>query len=327
MNSIQFNVNGLYSHDEIMNQLRVGNSGGVRVSLKKGNKVARVVLFSTSEQEANPQENPYQDRSDGAILTYTGTGKIGDQNLTGQNLRITQQVVDFFPIYVFSLLQHRKSAGSPEKRWRFSGVYKYLNHSRENQSDLLGSIRNAWVFKLVKLNISVASPELESDIIKVVSLACADPMLSPQSLLENTDVILSADLDRAVDKMNLLDPFAFEQFVKSALVESRFREVRVTKKSSDGGVDIIAQMPVTVWPIAGQIIHLQVKRWQRSVGRREVAQLRGSLVPRALGAMVTTGNYAKTAILEAERPHMLPISLIDGHQLAAVAIRLKLEIR
>jgi hypothetical protein len=326
MNPTHFSLNGLYSHDQIMKQLKVGNSGGIRVSLTEANKVSRVILFSTSEQEANPQENPYQDRSDGAILTYTGTGKIGNQNLTGQNLRITQQGSAFFPIYVFSLLQHRKSAGSPEKRWRFSGIYKYLNHARENQSDLLGSDRNAWVFKLVRLNLDAAGPEQEPGIVKMISQAYSDPMLSAQVLLENSGVILSEDLDRAVDRMNLLEPFAFEHFVKSALIASRFREVRVTKKSSDGGVDIVARMPLTVWPIASQIIHLQVKRWQRSVGRREVAQLRGSLVPSALGAMVTTGNYARTAILESERPHMLPISLIDGHQLASVAFRLNLEI-
>jgi HJR/Mrr/RecB family endonuclease len=309
-----------------MKRLNIGNSGGIRVSLTKGSKVARIVLFSTSEQEANPQENPYLDRSEGAILTYTGTGKFGNQNLTGQNLRITQQATEFFPIYVFSLLQHRKSLGSPEKRWRFAGIYKYLNHARENQSDLLGVDRSAWIFKLVRLNINEAGTELEPVVARIISQAYHDSTLSAQILLEDSGVILSIDLDKAVDKMNSLNPFAFEHFVKTALVESRFREVKVTKKSSDGGVDIVARMPLTVWPIAGQIIHLQVKRWQRSVGRREVAQLRGSLVPRALGAMVTTGNYARTAIVESERPHLLPISLIDGHQLASVAIRLNLEI-
>jgi len=54
--------------------------------------------------------------------------------------------------------------------------------------------------------------------------------------------------------------------------------------------------------------------------------LRGSLEPRALGAVITTGNYARTAVVESERPHMLPISLVDGQQLAAVALRLNLEI-
>lgn len=326
MNQTRFALGTLYAHDEIMKQLKVGNSGGIRVSTTPSNKVARVVLFSTSEQEANPLENPYQDRSDGAILTYTGTGKIGNQNLSGQNLRITQQSTSYFPIYVFSLFKHRKSSGSPEKRWRFAGIYKYLNHSRENQADLLGLNRNAWIFKLVRLNIQEAHPGLESKIVDSITRAYADPMLGAQVLLETTGSILAQDLDKTVSRMNQLEPFAFEYFVKSALVASRFREVRVTKKSADGGVDIVARMPLSIWPIESQIIHVQVKRWQRSVGRREVAELRGSLAPRALGALITTGNYARTAIIESERPHMLPISLVDGHQLAAVAIRMNLEI-
>ncbi len=326
MKQIIFELGELYAHDDIMKQLKVGNSGGIRVSTRKDNEVARVVLFSTAEQESNPLENPYKDRTDGNILTYTGTGKHGNQNLSGQNLRITQQSQTFFPIYVFSLFKHRKSAGAPDKRWRFVGIYKYLNHSREIQTDLLGLNRNAWIFKLVRLNIYEAHPERESKIVEEVAQAYRDPMLGAQILLENSGSILAEDLDRVVCKMNQLEPFTFEHFVKSALVASRFREVCVTKKSSDGGVDIVARMPLFIWPIESQIIHVQVKRWQRPVGRREVAELRGSLIPRALGALITTGNYARTAIVESERPHMLPISLVDGQQLAAVAIRLNLEI-
>ncbi|MCX6876168.1 MAG: hypothetical protein NTW21_20535 [Verrucomicrobia bacterium] len=168
MSTIPFVVGSLYAHDFIMKELKVGNSGGIRVSTASGKRVARVVLFSTSEQEANPQENPYQDRTEGAILTYTGTGKIGDQNLSGQNLRITQQGDDFFPIYVFSLMSHRKSAGSPDKRWRFSGIYKYLDHFRENQADLLGSDRNAWIFKLLRLDVKESHPALESAMRKII---------------------------------------------------------------------------------------------------------------------------------------------------------------
>jgi len=326
MNRTPFALGSLYSHSEIMVLLKVGNSGGIRVSTSKNNQVARVVLFSTAEQEANPLENPYQDSTKGEILTYTGTGKIGDQNLSGQNLRITQQSISFFPIYVFSLLKHRKSFGSPDKRWRFSGIYKYLNHSRENQADILGNSRNAWLFKLVRLNISEASPAIESEIENVIARAYIDPMLSAHAILGESTNIMAKDIEEAIVRMNQLEPFAFEHFVKSALVASRFREVRVTKKSSDGGVDVVARIPLSIWPIENQVIHVQVKRWLRPVGRREVAELRGSLTPRALGVLITTGNYARTAIVEAERPHMLPISLVDGHQLATVAIRMNLEI-
>lgn len=83
MSANHFILGELYAHRTIMEELKVGNSGGVRVSKNSRGEVGRVVLFSTSEQESNPQENPYLDRSEGAVLTYTGTGRIGNQNLTG----------------------------------------------------------------------------------------------------------------------------------------------------------------------------------------------------------------------------------------------------
>ncbi|MEI6675313.1 MAG: restriction endonuclease [Verrucomicrobiota bacterium] len=326
MNSAVFTLGDLYAHDVIMKELKIGNSGGIRVSTNSRSKVARVVLFSTSEQECNPQENPYNDFAEGSILTYTGTGKIGHQNLSGQNLRITQQGTDYFPIYVFSLLHHRKSAGSPDKRWRFSGIYKYLDHSFENQVDLLGSDRNAWIFKLLRLEIRNAHPELEVSITKAIAQAYADPSLSSKALLGETTSFSANDILATVGKMNGLEPTAFERFVKNALISSRFRDVRVTKKSSDGGVDVIARMPFSLWPVEGQIIQVQAKRWLRPVGRREVAELRGSLIPRALGVLITTGNYARSALVEADRPNLLPISLIDGHRFAIVAMQLALDV-
>lgn len=321
-----FQVGMLYSHDFIIKELKVGNSGGIRVSMGNGKKVDRVVLFSTSEQESPPVDNPYQDRVEGSILTYTGSGKIGDQNLSGRNLRITQQINDFFPIYVFSLLHHRKSIGSPEKRWRFTGIFKYLNHYRENQIDLLGADRSAWIYKLLRLDVMEAHPSFENNLKAIISQAHADPMLSARFLLEKTDVYLAKDIESTIKKMNSLEPIAFEYFIKDALVASNFRDVRLTRKSFDGGVDVVARMPLSIWPVESQIIQLQAKRWLRPVGRREVAELRGSLIPKAIGVLVTTGNYAKTAIQEADRPNLLPISLVDGHRLAAIAMNLSINI-
>jgi hypothetical protein len=48
----------LYAHDEIIEKLKIGNSGGIRVAKNGANGISRVVLFSTAEQETNPTENP-----------------------------------------------------------------------------------------------------------------------------------------------------------------------------------------------------------------------------------------------------------------------------
>ncbi len=287
-------------------------------------KLPGSVLFTSSGQESNPSENPYHDNEEGAILTYTGTGKFGDQNLTGPNLRVSQQHLGYYPIYVFALLKHRKSAGSPEKRWRFSGIYKYLDHGRQNQADLLGLSRDAWVFKLLKLPILESHPGIESQVSKIVAGAFADPLLSPRALLGEALSYPASEIHASLREMEAMSPTEFEHFIGKSLVASRFREVRVTKQSADGGVDVVARMPLSVWPVERQIIQIQAKRWQRPVGRREIAELRGSLIPQAIGVMITTGNYAKTAITEAGRPHQMPVSLIDGHKLAIIRMDLKM---
>jgi len=326
MSHEKFRVGELYTHNAIMSQLKVGNSGGVRVAAKSGGVVARIVLFSTSGQNANPQEIPYQDHADGDLLTYTGTGKIGNQNLTGQNLRLTQQSSTFFPIYVFSLHSHRKSPGSPEKRWRFSGIFRYVDHRRQDQIDLIGTSREAWVFRLLKLPIEIADPELEAAIIPQIARSFLDPVMPASLEMSDSCRFRPEEIRGYIHRMGALEPNEFEHFIRKALVASHFREVQVTKQSSDGGIDIIARLPASIWPLESQMIQVQAKRWQRPVGRREVAELRGSLLPKAIGVMITTGQYARTAIQEADRQNQLPISLVDGHKLAVVGLHLDLDV-
>jgi len=322
----QFCVGELYTHKSIMNGLKVGNSGGVRVAISEKGNVARIVLFSSAEQEANPQEIPYQDHTEGSLLTYTGSGKIGNQNLTGANLRLTQQPEAFFPIYVFSLHSHRKTPGSPDKRWRFSGIFRYLDHNRQDQADLIGTAREAWVFRLLKLPIENAHLDFEFDLVREIAGSFVDPGFTAHLELPESCKFKEEDIRKSISRMGALEPVQFEHFIKRTLIASHFREVRVTKKSADGGIDVIARMPATLWPLDSQIIQVQAKRWQRPIGRREVAELRGSLLPKAIGVMITTGQYARTAILEADRQNQLPISLVDGHKLAVVGLHLNLEI-
>ena len=130
----------------------------------------------------------------------------------------------------------------------------------------------------------------ESSISNYISKVYKDPLFSAHSILGAEREFTSLQIQQTVGMLSSMEPFAFETFVKQALIASYFRDVRVTKRSSDGGIDVVARMPLTVWPIGEQIIQVQAKRWLRPVGRREVAELRGSLLPRAIGVIMTTGN-------------------------------------
>jgi restriction endonuclease Mrr len=94
----------------------------------------------------------------------------------------------------------------------------------------------------------------------------------------------------------------------------------VTRYSSDGGIDVNARVGPKIWIFENTLIQVQAKRWLHSVGRREVAELRGSLQPFARGAVVTTGHFSKAAINEAGEEGKNPIALVDGFKLSKTVI-------
>jgi restriction system protein len=112
----------------------------------------------------------------------------------------------------------------------------------------------------------------------------------------------------------------FEFFIKDLLLHCGFTEVCVTKFSADGGVDVNARVGVKMWLFASTLVQVQAKRWLHSVGRKEVAELRGSLQPFARGAVVTTSHFSRAAINEAGEEGKNPIALIDGFHLSRIVI-------
>ncbi len=75
-----------------------------------------------------------------------------------------------------------------------------------------------------------------------------------------------------------------------------------------------------LWVLENTLVQVQAKRWLHSVGRREVAELRGSLQPFARGSVVTTGHFSRAAIQEASEAGKNPIVLVDGFRLSRAAL-------
>ncbi|MGY0486709.1 restriction endonuclease [Streptomyces sp. WG-D5] len=117
-----------------------------------------------------------------------------------------------------------------------------------------------------------------------------------------------------LEQLRECDPIVFEHIVAQLLIAIGYEEVRVTKRSNDGGIDvhaILSARGVTRVPTA-----LQVKRWRKAVGRPEVQRLRGSLKSTQQGVIVTTSHFAGPAIEDAARQDGNPVHLIDGRMLA-----------
>ncbi|MDF8265179.1 restriction endonuclease [Luteipulveratus flavus] len=94
----------------------------------------------------------------------------------------------------------------------------------------------------------------------------------------------------------------FEQFTADLLVAMGY-EARVTRFTSDGGIDVIAHKDKL--GLEPPIIKVQCKHTTSTQGRPEVQQLIGTLASSEAGLFVTLGSYSREASdLERERQNL-----------------------
>lgn len=115
--------------------------------------------------------------------------------------------------------------------------------------------------------------------------------------------------------MSDLSGHQFEQFI-AHLLECMGYTARVTPKSGDGGVDVIAHMdPLGFQP---PIVKVQCKRTTSQTPRPDVDRLLGTLGDGEYGLFVNLGSYAKGAV-ELER-NRAKLRLINGDQLVELVM-------
>ena len=328
-----FQVGDLYSSEDIQCALGVGNAGGVRISVGKDDAVQRAVVMTSAPITRQEKENPYHDRIEGDTLVYTGTGREGDQSLAGVNKRLPQQALADFPIYGFLLIGSRRDASIGPKRWRFLGLLEYLRHYPDAQVDARAAIRKVWLFEFrIHNKPEIVLADEDSDAMKIVlseSRAGWRGIGDESAIVESPAI--SDELGKIADSVELegirshllaKSPEHFEHFIKDLLIATGYERVNVTRFSQDGGVDVNAYASSDMWPVANMLIQFQAKRWLHTVGRKEVAELRGSLEQFARGVVVTTSHYSRAAILEASSVGKAPIVLVDGYSLARIVQRI-----
>ena len=110
-----------------------------------------------------------------------------------------------------------------------------------------------------------------------------------------------------------VDPIVFENLVGSLLTRMGFKDVQVTQRGNDGGIDILCQLQVGDMFIAD--VAVQVKRWKDNVQRPQVHGLRGSLSAGQRGMIVTTSDFSPGALDDARQVDRVPILLMNGFQL------------
>lgn len=123
-----------------------------------------------------------------------------------------------------------------------------------------------------------------------------------------------------------MDPFDFEHLVKRLLEEMDYQNVEVTSRSGDGGVDVVGDIELGITSVREVV---QVKKHRRTIQRKDLDALRGSLYRfnAVRGTIVTTSSFASGAQEAAFATGVAPITLIDGDKLIDMLIKHGIGVR
>lgn len=150
-----------------------------------------------------------------------------------------------------------------------------------------------------------------------------DDSRTPQELLEFGYLRLRNDLaNELLDAIKQSPPAFFERLVVELLLRmgyggSRKDAGKAIGRSGDGGIDGIIQED----KLGLDAIYVQAKRWQGSVGSREIRDFVGSLVGHNAnkGVFITTSSFTREAV-DYTSTIQHHVKLVDGEQLAQFMI-------
>lgn len=131
---------------------------------------------------------------------------------------------------------------------------------------------------------------------------------------------------RLLETLREVEPAEFEQLAGRLLGAMGYENIEVTRRSSDGGVDVLAEIEVGVLRLRAAV---QVKRLKGNVQRPVVSQLRGDMALWDVdqGMIITTGGFSKGAKQVARLRNVTPISLIDGDRVTDLLIEHGIGVR
>ena len=147
-----------------------------------------------------------------------------------------------------------------------------------------------------------------------------------RELLAGVETFNRSQREMLRERLENMDPYAFERLICDLLTEMGYEDVEVTQPSNDKGVDVkaVAQFGITT---INEVI--QVKRHRANIQRTVLDMLRGSLhrFKAQKGTIITTGDYGKGAKDAAFEMGAAPITLINGETLIDLLIQHEIGVK
>lgn len=162
-----------------------------------------------------------------------------------------------------------------------------------------------------------------SQTLGIVPSSAAAEQQTPEDLLATAYRRLRSNLElEIIEQIKAASPAFFERLVIDLLVAmgyggSRQDAGRAIGKSGDGGIDGIIKED----KLGLDVVYIQAKRWEGTVGRPEIQKFAGALQGQRAnkGVFLTTSSYSREAV-EYAGVISSKIVLIDGEQLASLMI-------
>lgn len=146
---------------------------------------------------------------------------------------------------------------------------------------------------------------------------------TPEETISKAVGILNAELqDELLDKVKQLPPERFEGLVLKLLHAMGYggsmKDVEGVPRGPDGGIDGTIKED----KLGLDVIYIQAKRWENSVGREKVQAFQGALagIGARKGVFLITSTFTQQAIGYASQLRDSKIILIDGQKLAQLMI-------
>ncbi len=222
-------------------------------------------------------------------------------------------------------LTYLKQAGivtSPRRGW-----YQLTDRGRDVLADLPAQLDNKFLLKFPEFQEFRARSRAGSDdhTAEIEGIRRTDeaaiPAVPPDEALETAYDRLRATTEaELIDTVRTVSPAFFEQLVIDLLVRmgyggSREEAARAVGRSGDGGIDGVIDED----RLGLDVIYVQAKRWQASVGRPEIQKFVGALQGQRAkkGIFITTASFTREAEEFSQRIDTRLV-LIDGTRLAAL---------
>ncbi len=150
-----------------------------------------------------------------------------------------------------------------------------------------------------------------------------DEQRTPLELIDGAyNSLRQATTDDLLSRLKTCSPSFFESVVVRLLVAMGYGGVAghgmVTGKPGDGGIDGVIKQD----KLGLDVVCIQAKRWEGSVGRPIIQGFVGSMdyIRARKGVIITTSTFTKDAVDFVDRIEGKKVVLIDGDQLAGLMI-------